>query len=383
MQAWRRAERARLELKIHRRGPNRPAAGTFSGDAATYLRAVRAMPSITMRRADIARWVELFGARRRDTISADEIRAQRDTWLLHGPKRIIRKATREPKTRRVTAPAYFVEIDAPLAASTVNHRLRALSHFWTVLDGPSAYNPVREVPEADEGDGEPRGIPQLVAQAILDAMPERGRGIRHHKRATVSQTKARLRVMYWTGLSQRQLARLRPKDVDLEARTLYVERRKKGKGAAASTRPLTPEAVEAFTALDVAAAWDAFSTSSMRASFRRACKALGLEGLRPYDFRHSLATDIYTATHDVKAVQEGLGHADIRTSMRYMQAAVSPVIAAAMQKVSALRASGALPQSVPQSGADQNGNGRTIADLRPESVAAGHAEIGPGSPAKP
>jgi len=180
------------------------------------------------------------------------------------------------------------------------------------------------------------------AQAILDAMPERGRGQRGQKRATVSQTKARLRVIYWTGLSHKQLMRLRPRDVDRETKTLWVERRRKGKGAKAHSRPLTDEALAAFYALDAADAWGPFSASAMRTSFLRACAALGLEGLRPYDLRHSTGTDIYAVTGDLKAVQEGLGHADIRTSMRYIQGAVSPVIAAAMQKVSALRAAGAL-----------------------------------------
>lgn len=135
MQEWRRAERIRL---LHARGEQaiagRLPAGTFERDAQRYLESVRALKDYRGRCYDIALWAAVFQGRRTHSIRPHEIRAQRDAWLTVGPKRVYdRKAQR------------WVLREIPLAASTVNHRLRALENLYTVLF-PQGYNPVRDVP---------------------------------------------------------------------------------------------------------------------------------------------------------------------------------------------------------------------------------------------
>lgn len=293
---------------------------TFADDAAAYLHAVQALPTYRTRARHIAEWVALFGPRWRDTIRPHEIRAQRDRWLLEGP-RLRQRVTRIPGARALVE---WVPVAAPLSASAVNHRLRALSNLWTVLDGRHAYNPVREVPEADPPADEARGLPYAVAEAILDALGD-------------SDTRVRLEVMLFTGLAHCELARLTARDVDLEARTLFVRPRRKGKrgkraAAEGLVKPVPARGVEALRRFAARKLWGEFSRSSMRKSFLIACREAGYRelGARPYDFRHTFATGVYGASGDPAATQLLMGHRDLRTTMRYARAAVNPRAAAAL-----------------------------------------------------
>ena len=82
MQTWRALTRAAL-LERRDRPPVAAAAEleTFAADAATYLKAGAAMPTIAERRRHVNEWVILFGDRTRTSITSAEIRAQRDRWL--------------------------------------------------------------------------------------------------------------------------------------------------------------------------------------------------------------------------------------------------------------------------------------------------------------
>jgi integrase len=307
MQDWRRDQR-----QLHKTAPLEP--GTFEADAKRYLSRVKAMPSYTDRARDIQLWVDVFRGRRRRTIRPDEIRGVRDAWLL-----------------------------AEFAGSTVNHRLRALSNLWTVLDGRRAPNPVREVPEADEPDITPRAIPYALVRAILDALPDRGHAAKGDPIPDVSKTKARLRVMAWTGLTHVELAALERKDWDDVASTLFVKSRRKGTGGKSRTIPLTRDGRAALKAFDEADAWGSFSRSSLHASFRRACMVIAnqrktpkavraaLLQLRPYDIRHSHATALYRASGDAHAAAEILGHRSRQTTARYINAAVAERVVKAVK----------------------------------------------------
>lgn len=324
MVEWQEDERYALRKETRTRDPFVGAKrGTFADDARRYLDAVAALSTIEERRRDIALWVAEFGPRRRASITAAEIRAVRDRWLTVGPKMVYRKPTRD-------LPGLWEARPLPLSGSTVNHRLRALSNLWTVLDGRRAPNPVRDVPEADETPELPRDLPYDLIQRILDALPDRGRGLRHQKRATVSLTKLRLRVMAWTGLAHKQLTALKREHVDLEAGTLLTWR-KKGKGVEPERLPLLPEAVEALRAFFAAGAEGPFHASSMRQSFLRAvAKVEPLPGVRPYDLRHSFGARVYRVTGNLQVVAELLRQTDLRTTRRYALAAVNPVLTAAL-----------------------------------------------------
>lgn len=279
--------------------------GDFAAEAQKYLAAVRALPEYVQRARDIELWCARFKGRQRDSITPLDIRTARDEWLTVGPKMV---------QRRVRGERRWVPVPKPLSASTVNKRLRALENLWTVLDGRKAYNPVREVPEPQEPDAAPRGLSYAVIERLLEHMPR-------------SQTRARLRVMAYTGLAQVELAGLKRADVDLEQRAVLVRRRRKGrhgKMAAPALHPLTDEAVEAFKEFARENCWGAFSVSAMWSFFQRAARAAGYTGLRPYDFRHSYGTALFRATGDLAATQGMLRQRSGVTTLRYVAAAVAP-----------------------------------------------------------
>jgi integrase len=316
MQEWRADTKASLRLTRKQRASK----GTFEADARRYLRAVTALTTYKTRAKDIERWIAVFGTRRRDTISAADIREQRDVWIT--TPRGYRKAddgTLEP---------YFY------ASSTINHWLRALSNLWTVLDGKRAPNPVREVPECIEPDARPRAISAELIDQIIDTVSDRGRPKKGEKNTSVALTKLRLRVLATTGLTYAQLGRLTRDDVDLKAGTMFVRRREKGKGAKPRCLPLLPDAIEAFTALDAAKGWGRFSGASVRKSFVLAMKKLGVTGPRVYDLRHSIGTQIFRATRSLKAVRDLLSHQSERTAARYALGGVDEVLAAHVADVS-------------------------------------------------
>ena len=270
------------------------APGTFASDAERYLAAVRAMPTYRERRRHIELWVAEFGQRRRDLVTTPEIDAVLNRWLADG-----------------------------LAASTVKHRRTALLHMWNRLAPRlEAHNLVRRSVMPVEPDPEPRGLPYSTVAMILDAMPELGQGVKGSARDTASKTKARLALMAYAGFSPATIMRLRPKDVRWDAGTVFMQGRRKGKRARGQTMPLTSAGLDALRRFDELDCWGPFSTSSAWKSFQRACTKVGLSGLRPYDFRHSFGTAVYSASGDLGATQQLLGHASRTTTDRYTLAAV-------------------------------------------------------------
>lgn len=280
-------------------------AGYFDFDAKKYLAAVRALPEYAQRARDIELWCARFKGRRRESIQPLDIRVARDEWLTVGPRLV---------QRRVRGERRWVPVPKPLSASTVNKRLRALENLYTVLDGRKAYNPVREVPEPQEPDAAPRGLSYAVIERILAQMKP-------------SQTRARLRVMAYTGLAQVEIAGLTRADVDLEAGTVLVRRRRKGRNgkmAPPALHPLTPEGVEAFREFRRENCWGEFSRSSMWKAFQLAAGSAGYHGLRPYDFRHSYGTAVFRSTGDLAATQGMLRQRSGVTTLRYVAAAIAP-----------------------------------------------------------
>ena len=287
MQRWRAETRIAL-----RAAADRATRGTLAADVERYLQTVAHLASYRDRKHDIALWVTEFGHRRRDTITTAEIDAVLSRWLAEG-----------------------------LAASTVRHRRTALYSLWVALDGAEARNPVRAALLPRQPAPEARALSYVTIERILKAMPDIGVAPKGQARPEVSLTKARLRVLAYTGLPQASIMRLRPEDIDLEHARLTIRPRRKGAGTTTRVVPLTPHGVEALRQFIAVGAWGPFSTSAMRYSFLRACKAAGVTGARPYDLRHSFGTAIYLASGDILAASKFLAHSSTTTTQRYTLAA--------------------------------------------------------------
>lgn len=284
---WRDETRLRLLGRI---APQPVTGDTLSVDVRRYLRAVRQMPTYTWRENDLYLWTSVLGHRVRSSIASVEIRTQLERW---------RKK---------------------YAASTVNHRRTALMHLWTVLDGKSAPNPVKDVPRYRETQRPPRALSPKIIAKLLAAMP-------------ASLTKARLTLMAWTGWPHAQIMRLEPSDIDWN-RAVYIRPRQKGGGVAGRWLPLLPQAWAALRAFKRAGAWGTFSTSAMRTSLRLAASKVDPKlDITPYDLRHSFLTLVALAGKDDRAVSALGLHSDPRMSRRYTEASVDPRVANALTAV--------------------------------------------------
>ena len=283
--------------------PSRPH-GSFKADADRYLAGVRAMPTYRERERIIHLWVAEFGARRRASITTEEVALVLQRWEQLG-----------------------------YAASTLNHRRGALLHLWSRLDGKTADNPVSRIPRYREPRPEPRGLSWTDVDRILAAMPDVGQALAGRVRDDASKTKARLAVVAFTGLTQNQLRRLRPEDVFWQESAIRAPARHKGKGASAQVLPVTRRGLEALVRFAELDCWGAFSNASLNKSFKRACAKVGLLGKRAYDLRHTFGTEMYRRTHDPLVVQQLMLHRSSETTQRYILGAVPDALQRAVNAV--------------------------------------------------
>lgn len=230
--------------------------------------------------------------------------------------------------------------EAGVAASTINHRLRALRNFYREILGEEEDNPTDKIKKRQEPRAQPRGVPYDLIEAIIAYMPDRGRPRKGGKQTGVSLGKARARVMAWTGVDASVLGRVRRVHFNRAAATLVLQPRRKGKGAHGETVPLLPEAVDALVAFFDAGAEGRFNTSAFYQQWQRAQRALEralreqverdggdpssitVPHMRPKDLRHSFGTEVYRLTSDLLAVRKLLQHAKVTTSERYVEGAV-------------------------------------------------------------
>lgn len=287
MQRWQLTEKAKLLGKKPTRAPKQ----SLAGEIPTFL---ATMAEGSKRRRDfellLNHWARSpLGARPRRAVTKTEIMTQLAVWEAAG-----------------------------VAASTRNHRLRALRAVYNVLDAhdDDAVNPAAKVQKAREPEPEARAISYDLIEAILSmiqaqryakkltpvdvqairlaaAQPGANRrsiGRTHGISETMvrkiikrpslrswnedAKTRARLTVMAYTGLPPAQLMRLKPDDVDVTAKTIRVTPRRKGKGVKARTLPLLDEAVVALEEFARVDAWGTFSVDSARHSWNRAKKRL-------------------------------------------------------------------------------------------------------------
>jgi site-specific recombinase XerD len=102
---------------------------------------------------------------------------------------------------------------AGVAASSINHRLLELRALYRELDAEdaAAYNPTLDIRKRREPEPAPRAVPYDLIEAIIAYMPDRGRQLTAGaSRPTASQSKARARVMAWTGLPPAQVMKIQP-----------------------------------------------------------------------------------------------------------------------------------------------------------------------------
>lgn len=296
MEDWRAATRTDVRRESMKDREDEPDPSSFAADVTRYLATVATMPTYRERARHMALWRDRFGDRARHAITSAEVKAVLDDWRKRGHQ------------------------GKPLSASACNHRRSALMHFYTVLDGKSGRNPARDVEKYTEPEPEPRGYPYPIIEGILDLMPP-------------SKSRARLKVIAWTGLSPASVARIKPEDVDIRGRVFFRRRREKGQGTRGRSVPLLPQAAAAFREL---AKLDAFGDFDHRflgrvwvtavhafiAEKRKTSRRFTLPIYTVKDLRHSFGTYAYQVTGDLRTVGELMDHSTLDLTKRYTLKAV-------------------------------------------------------------
>lgn len=266
-------ERKRIDAREHLKAEDEIIKGfTLAADVASYLKTLSGRSKDD---ADnlLAHWLTAFSDRHRHSLTAIELRQHAATWTC--------------------------------AASTFNHRRQALISLYRALDGPSAANPARELPKRQEQQGAPKALTYDVIDAVFAKMPP-------------SQSRARLKLMAYTGLPQMQMERLEPND--WHGDKLRVTPRRKGAGAAGRWLPLSAEAQAALVEFTQWKCWGPFSRSSLYKAWAR----YGPKGTNPYSLRHSWITELYRRSNgDVLAVKQLALHSMLQQTERYAAAALS------------------------------------------------------------
>ncbi|MGB6955068.1 tyrosine-type recombinase/integrase [Bradyrhizobium sp.] len=60
------------------------------------------------------------------------------------------------------------------------------------------------------------------------------------------------------------------------------------------------------------------TAAGFKTAWRRATAKAGIRKFRNHDLRHAFGTALYDETGDIYAVQDAMGHADVKTTMRYV-----------------------------------------------------------------
>jgi len=262
----------------------------FAADVKRYLKAKAGMPTISDRTQRVEWWRDTVGRHRtRDSVTSVEIRRHLEAK---------RKAGAKP--------------------GTLNVYRTALMDFYTVLNGPSGFNPVRDVPKYHEQ--------ELPLQ--LPTRDEATRAVEHaihqkQPRKDGTKSQARLRVLLWTGWPSKILKKVRPNDIKWEERRVIVHGREKGGGTKPQTIPMMPQAMEALKAFDALNAYGPFSGSALHSTLHRGCDAAGVARFRVYDLRHLFGTELVANSHDERGTAELMLHTSPQQTWRYTRQAAS------------------------------------------------------------
>jgi integrase len=140
----------------------------------------------------------------------------------------------------------------------------------------------------------------------------------------------------FTGLRRGELIALRWRDVDAEASTIRVRASYSASGLSTPKSgkvrsvPMSPNVAAALAELQERERWTGdddlvfpgrsggfLDGRALSRRYQAALEAAGLRRLRFHDLRHTFGTRVIGVA-DIRRVQEWMGHADIKTTMRYL-----------------------------------------------------------------
>ncbi len=266
--------------------PSVPTLREFSEEYLEYQRNVRQKRSWRKDEAHLRRWNNVFGERKLSDITAKDI------------------------------DDYKLKRSAEVKAATVNRELEVLRHLfylaarWKKCLGT---NPVSEAGLIPVHSYKERILTVEEEEALLASSAP------HLKPIIITALN--------TGMRKGEILSLRWDDVDLENNVITV-RQENSKSKKTRKVPVnsTLRRVLLRQRLKTGGSEYVFLNpegkpylrhDSLKRSFEGACSRAGIKGLRFHDLRHTAATRMVEAGANIVAVSKILGHADLKTTMRY------------------------------------------------------------------
>jgi integrase len=178
-------------------------------------------------------------------------------------------------------------------------------YYWlTEIVEERSDNPMLKVPKPRPKRGEPRPVPEATLKQVL---------------ADVSDPEVALmvRLAALQGMRRSEIAGLRVADIDLSSDVIYV----RGKGNKMRRIPLHPEVRPWLTGLTGVYVFPSKRDDGRHVTpttvGRKVSAALG-KRFSTHQLRHRFASAVYEASnHDLRLVQELLGHASVATTQIY------------------------------------------------------------------
>lgn len=196
---------------------------------------------------------------------------------------------------------------------------------WLAEIGEAAFNPARSLRLKTRRRELPRVLDVDALQALLDAPAPS----EEPEQSLWRRDSAAMELFYSSGLRLAELANAQLSDLDLAAGYITVV----GKGNKTRRLPVGRKAREALADwLELRARWavpggdwlflgpkgQRFSERAIQLRLAHQARRAGLaQHLHPHMLRHSFASHLLESSHDLRAVQELLGHADISTTQIY------------------------------------------------------------------
>jgi integrase/recombinase XerC len=207
-----------------------------------------------------------------------------------------------------------------ISSKSLQRELSAIRSFYNYLLKKRQFqnNPAKQIRAPKQIRKLPKVLDVDQITGLLDSVPDSFLEIRDL---------AMFELFYSSGLRLSELAALNITDIDLSENELRVLH---GKGGKQRNLPIGSKAVTALKKwlnYRPATADPAIFTSnkgkrlgqrSIQLRLDRWCKKIGLpEHVHPHMLRHSFASHLLESSHDIRAVQEFLGHSNISTTQIY------------------------------------------------------------------
>lgn len=234
-------------------------------------------------------------------------------------------------TRQTLADFFGTRLEeAGIKSSSVKQELSAIRKFCDFLITQQAltHNPTAGY----KLKAAPRPIPKIADESLMAQLLDQPMPKDAAKARLWVRDRAMFELMYGSGLRLSELAGLNVQDIDFAEKTVRVL----GKGNKTRIAPIGSKAIQAITDyLPHRDLWQEQQTDALFISERlgtrlttravqlrlnKCAQMAGIEQhLHPHLLRHCFASHLLSASGDLRAVQEMLGHENISTTQIYTQ----------------------------------------------------------------